>query len=199
MFQTIKLEGNLAHSKKSMEFVVKAVSAGGGASEFRQSMAPHPLVHQELPHDPEFGVYNRRLRSLAYGKVAAEDLYWRLRRQVGLSHTGELATEIMGPDAEAMLNRVFAGDVSRMRPGRCSYQIACFDDGGMLMDGLLLRLAPHRFWYVQGDGEFPVWLRAQSRFSIPMSGSVRSRVHVQWTCSRKPPTKACRSASATST
>jgi aminomethyltransferase len=32
----------------------------------------------------------------------------------------------------------------------------------MIMDGVLLRLAPDRFWYAQGDGEFPVWLRAQS-------------------------------------
>ncbi len=133
-------------------------------------MQPHPLVYQELPHDPEFGVYNRRLRSLAYGNVNAQDLYWCLRRQVGLAHTGELATEIRGPGAEAMLNRVFTRDVSRVRVGRCSYQIACFEDGGMLMDGVLLRLEPDRFWYVQGDGEFPVWLRAQSRgFDVEIS------------------------------
>ena len=150
-------------SKKDTEFVVKPVPAGGGATEFLQSMAPHPLVHQELPHDPVFGVYNRRLRSLAYGNVRAEDLYWRLRQKVGLSHTGELATEIVGPDAKAMLDRVFTRDVSSVPVGRCSYQIACFDDGGMLMDGVLLRLAPDRFWYAQGDGEFRVWLRAQSQ------------------------------------
>lgn len=153
----------MAQTKIHTAFVVKPVTSLTGASEFRQSMAPHPLVHQELPHDPQFGVYNRRLRSLEYGNVRTEDLYWRLRRQVGLAHTGELATEIRGPDAEAMLNRVFTRDVSRVRVGRCSYQIACFDDGGIVMDGVLLRLAPDRFWYAQGDGEFPVWLRAHSQ------------------------------------
>ena len=85
-----------------------------------------------------------------------------MQRQVGLSHTGELATEIRGSDAEAMLNRVFTRDVSRVRVGRCSYQIACFADGGRIMDGVLLRLGPERFWYAQGDGEFPTWLRAQA-------------------------------------
>ena len=30
------------------------------------------------------------------------------------------------------------------------------------MDGVLLRLAADRFWYAQGDGGFPVWLRAQA-------------------------------------
>ncbi|MCB1740542.1 MAG: aminomethyltransferase family protein [Gammaproteobacteria bacterium] len=151
---------SITHSNTT--FVVKPIAADAGASEFRQSMAPHPLVHQELPHDPCFGVYNRRLRSLEYARVRADDLYWRLRRQVGLSHTGELATEIRGSDAEAMLNRVFTREVSRVRVGRCSYQIACLADGGMLMDGILLRLAPDRFWYAQGDGEFPVWLRAHA-------------------------------------
>lgn len=148
--------------KANTQFVVKPVSSAGGPSEFRQSMTPHPLVHQELPHDPDFGIYNRRLRSLHYGNVRTEDLYWCLRRHVGLAHTGELATEIRGPDAEAMLNRVFTRDVSRVRVGRCSYQLACFADGGMIMDGVLLRLASDRFWYAQGDGEFPPWLRAHS-------------------------------------
>jgi glycine cleavage system aminomethyltransferase T len=152
----------VAHLKSNTEFVVKPVPPGSGPSEFRQSMTPHPLVHQELPHDPNFGIYNRRLRSLEYGNMRTEDLYWRLRRQVGLAHTGELATEIRGPDAEAMLNRVFTRDVSRLRVGRCSYQLACFADGGMIMDGVLLRLASDRFWYAQGDGEFFVWLRAHS-------------------------------------
>lgn len=145
-----------------VQFVVKQVPAGAGASEFRQSMAPHPLVDQELPHDPYFGVYNRRLRSLAYANVGMAALYWRLRRRVVLAHTGERPTEIRGPDAEALLERVFTRSVSRVRVGRCSYQIACDFDGGTLMDGILLRLAPDRFWYAQGDGEFFGWLRAQS-------------------------------------
>ena len=152
----------MAFSRSNTIFVVKPVFTGGGPSEFRQAMAPHPLVYQELPHDPLFGIYNRRLRSLEYTNVPTEDLYWRLRRQVGFSHTGELATEISGPQAEAMLNRVFTRDVSRVRVGRCSYQIACFADGGIVMDGVLLRLGPERFWYAQGDGEFPVWLKAHA-------------------------------------
>lgn len=160
----------MTETKNNMQFVVKAVPSGGGPSEFRQSMRPHPLVHQELPHDPHFGIYNRRLRSLEYGNVRTEDLYWRLRRQVVLAHTGELATEIRGPDAEAMLNRVFTRDLSRVRVGRCSYQLACFADGGMIMDGVLLRLAADRFWYAQGDGEFPLWLRAHAEgFDVEIS------------------------------
>ncbi len=152
----------MIHSKGNTAFVVKAVPAAGGPEEFRQSMRPHPLVYQELPHDPEFGIYNRRLRSLHYNNVPTAELYWRLRTQVGLAHTGELATEIRGPDAATMLNHVFTRDVTRMSSGRCAYALACFADGGMIMDGVLLRLAHDRFWYAQGDGEFPLWLHAHS-------------------------------------
>ncbi|AGM41104.1 glycine cleavage system protein T [Spiribacter salinus M19-40] len=145
-----------------VEFVVKPVASTGGASEFRQSMTPHPLVYQELAHDPHFGIYNGRLRSLSYGNAPMEDLYWRLRRQVMLSHTGELATEIRGPQAEALLERVFTRSIAAVRVGRCSYQIACYDDGGVMMDGVLMRFAPDHFWYVQSDGEFHGWLRAHA-------------------------------------
>ncbi|MEJ2604664.1 MAG: aminomethyltransferase family protein [Gammaproteobacteria bacterium] len=145
-----------------MAFVVKAVSSADGPSEFTQGMSPHPLVHQELPYDPQFGIYNRRLRSLHYARVSSDELYWCLRRRVGIAHTGEVATEIRGPDAEALLNRVFTRDVARVRVGRCSYQLACLREGGMIMDGVLLRFAADRFWYVKGDGEFPLWLRAHS-------------------------------------
>lgn len=38
----------MAHSMSNIKFVVKPVPSGGGPGEFRQSMAPHPLVHQLL-------------------------------------------------------------------------------------------------------------------------------------------------------
>lgn len=71
-----------------------------------------------------------------------------------------------------MLDRVFTRDVTRVSVGRCSYQIACFEDGGMIMDGVLLRLAPDRFWYARGDGEFPFWLRAHApEFDVEVFGT----------------------------
>ena len=30
-------------------------------NELARTMAPHQLIHQELPYDPEYFVYNRRL------------------------------------------------------------------------------------------------------------------------------------------
>lgn len=156
-------EAMLNQEVNGVEYVVTPVTSTGGAVEFRQSMLPHPLTYQELAHEPHFGIYNGRLRSLSYRNGDANEFYWRLRRQVMLSHTGELPTEIRGPQAAQMLDRVFTRDVHKVRVGRCSYQIACYPDGGAMMDGVLIRLEDQRFWYVQSDGEFYGWLRAQAQ------------------------------------
>lgn len=132
-------------------------------TEFAHSMVPHPLVAQELAYEPQYTIYNRRLTAMAMADHTAEDAYWRLRRKVILRHTGELPIEVRGPDAERLLNLVFTRDVAKTRVGRCSYQIACDDDGGMMMDGVLVRLAADRFWYGQADGDLTQWLKANAR------------------------------------
>ena len=132
-------------------------------SEFSRTMMPHPLVYQELPYGPQYTLYNRRLIAVTMTNASADDAYWKLRRHVILRHTGELPIEIRGPDAEKLLNLVFTRDVAKTRVGRCSYQFACFENGGMILDGVLVRLAEDRFWYGQPDGDLTNWLRAHGR------------------------------------
>ncbi|MEJ1994875.1 MAG: hypothetical protein P8X75_06625 [Limibacillus sp.] len=44
---------------------MKAVSPEGpNRVELMRTMMPHPLVYQELPFDPEFGLYDNRLVAL---------------------------------------------------------------------------------------------------------------------------------------
>lgn len=143
--------------------VLPQVGDGEQRSEFAGTMATHPLVHQELAYAPEYTLYNRRLTAVAMGAIPPDEAYWRLRRQAVLRHTGELPIEVRGPDAERLLDRVFTRDVSKVRVGRCSYQIACYADGGMILDGVLVRLAEDRFWYGQADGDLTHWLRAHAQ------------------------------------
>ena len=134
-----------------------------GASEFARTLASHPLAGQELPYGPHYTIYNRRLTAMSMAEVSADEAYWRLRRQAILRHTAELPVEIRGPDALALLDRIFTRDIGRVPVGRCSYQIACYDDGGMILDGILVRLAEDRFWYGQADGDLTDWMRAHAR------------------------------------
>ncbi len=133
------------------------------SNEFARTMVPHPLVHQELPYDPQYTIYNRRLTAISMSNGSPDDSYWRLRRQVILRHTAELPIEVRGPDAERLLDLVFTRDITKTRVGRCTYQFACNYEGGMILDGVLVRLADDRFWYGQADGDLSPWLQAHAR------------------------------------
>ena len=127
-------------------FVAKALlNKGARPHELARTMPAHPLSYMELPHDPEYTLYNSRLTPEALSTASDDEMYWAVRTNVIFRHTGELPIEISGPDAEALLNKVFTRNVSRVKPGRCSYQFACYHDGGMITDGVLLRLSEDRF------------------------------------------------------
>jgi len=149
---------------KKLEIAVRVCeTAVERPNELARTMAPHPLIHQEMPYEPTYFVYNRRLATASLNNLSADEVYWRVRQSVILRHTGELPLEIRGPDAETLLNRVFPRDVGKNRVGRCSYQFACFDHGGMITDGVLVRLAEDRFWFAQADGDLLSWLLANAR------------------------------------
>ena len=144
-------------------FVAKAVpNQGARPRELARTMPAHPLSYMELPYDPEYTLYNNRLTPEALSNATDDEMYWKVRTEVIFRHTGELPIEISGPDAEALLNRVFTRNVGKVRPGRCSYQLACYHDGGMITDGVLLRLDTNRFWMAQADGDLFNWYKAHA-------------------------------------
>lgn len=125
-------------------------------------MSRHPYHHVEAPFGPHYTVYNRRHMACCFDQGSTTEDYWSLRRGVGVLHTGEYPLEFRGPDAERLLDLLFTKDITKLRPGRCGYGIACYHDGGLIVDGVLLRLEPDRFWYAQADGDFYSWARAHA-------------------------------------
>ncbi|MEQ8896871.1 MAG: aminomethyltransferase family protein [Roseovarius sp.] len=121
----------------------------------------HPYHEIERPLGPHYCVYNRRLMAVRLDALDTDEGYWKLRREAALLNTGEWPIAFEGADAEALLNRLFTKDISKVKPGRCGYGLACFDNGGMITDGVLLRLSETLFWYAQADGDFVNWARAQ--------------------------------------
>ena len=124
------------------------------------SITRHPYHEHERPKGAHYCVYNRRLMAVSFDDHATEDGYWRLRRQAALLHTGEFPLEFSGPAAERLLDKLFTKDMTKVKVGRCAYGLACYEDGGLIVDGILLRLAEDRFWYAQADGDFYSWARA---------------------------------------
>lgn len=121
--------------------------------------ARSPWLDSYITPETVLGVYAGRFFPLSVGEDPAE-AYWHLRRGVSLFDVPERPIEISGPDALAFLDRLFCRDLSRLGVGRAAYAIACNHSGGILMDGVVLRLAEERYWYVLADGEFMAWLEA---------------------------------------
>lgn len=126
------------------------------------SINRHPYHEIERPYGPHYCVYNRRLMACCFDKLSTVDGYWRLRQSAAVLNTGEFPLQFEGPDAEKLLNLLFTKDISKIKPGRCGYGIACYEDGKLLVDGILLRLEAEKFWYAQADGDFYSWARAHS-------------------------------------
>ena len=122
----------------------------------------HPYHEIERPKGAHYCVYNRRLMAVCFDDHSTEDGYWRLRQKAACLHTGELVLEFTGPDAERLLDRLFTKDITKLRTMRCGYGLACYEDGGLIVDGILVRLSEDRFWYVQADGDFYSWARAHA-------------------------------------
>ncbi len=61
-----------------------------------------------------------------------------------------------------LLQKIFPRDISKVKVGRCSYQFACYHDGGMITDGLLLRIEENKYWFAQADGDLFSWYKANA-------------------------------------
>ena len=124
------------------------------------SLNRHPYHEIERPKGPHYCVYNRRHMAVCFDDHTTEDGYWLLRQKAAVLHTGEYPLQFSGPDAERLLDKLFTKDMTKVRPMRCGYGLACYEDGGLLVDGIVLRLAEDKFWYAQADGDFYSWARA---------------------------------------
>ena len=130
--------------------------------EMARTLSVHPLTYQELPYDPEYSQYAGRLTTEKLSNATADEQYWKTKQEVIFRHTGEHPYEIKGPDALKLLQKIFPRDISKVKKGRCSYQFACYHNGGIITDGLLLRIDEDRYWFAQADGEMFSWYNAHS-------------------------------------
>ena len=132
----------------------------GAGWDYAQTRHPYHMI--ERPMGPHYCVYNRRHMACCFDDRTTEDGYWLLRQKAAVLHTGEFPLQFEGPDAEKLLDKLFTKDITKVKVGRCGYGLACYEDGGLIVDGILLRLAEDRFWYAQADGDFYSWARAHA-------------------------------------
>ncbi len=62
---------------------------------------------------------------------------------------------MVGPDAAEFLNRMYVNPWSKLAVGRCRYGLLCREDGFVMDDGVVGRLAPDRFHVTTSTGGAP--------------------------------------------
>ncbi|MEF8790323.1 MAG: aminomethyl transferase family protein, partial [Haloarculaceae archaeon] len=71
----------------------------------------------------------------------------------------ERQIRVKGPDAEALTDYVITRDATSIEPMHGKYVILCNEDGGILNDPVLLRIAEDEFWFSISDSTLMQWLQ----------------------------------------
>ena len=70
--------------------------------------------------------------------------------------------EVVGPDAEMLLQRCLTRNIRKLAVGQVTYAAMCHKTGGMIDDGTLFRLSPDSFRWIGGADASGDWLRDQA-------------------------------------
>jgi len=110
-----------------------------------------------------FTEYNGYWLPTSYDNLGAVDEYWACREQAAVMDLSPLRKfEILGPDAEALLQATMTRDIRRLADGQVVYTAVCNETGGMLDDGTVFRLGQDNFRFVGGAEYDGIWLREQA-------------------------------------
>jgi len=107
--------------------------------------------------------YNGYWLPTSYDNLGSVAEYWACRERAAVMDLSPLRKfEILGPDAEALLQATMTRDIRRLSEGQVVYTAMCNETGGMLDDGTVFRLAQNNFRFVGGSAADGVWLREQA-------------------------------------
>ena len=103
-----------------------------------------------------FSVYNHMYIPRDFGDP--EQNFWNLVNEAILCDVSvERQVEISGPDATRFVQFLTPRDLSQMKVGQCKYILITNQDGGLLNDPVLLKLADDRFWISLADSDILLW------------------------------------------
>jgi len=86
--------------------------------------------------------------------------YWACRERVALIDLSPLRKwEVLGPDAETLIQRAITRDARKLAVGQVVYTAMCNETGGMIDDATVFRLGQDNFRFVGGDEYDGIWLR----------------------------------------
>ena len=95
-----------------------------------------------------------------YGSIAE---YWACREGVVITDLSPLRKyEVVGPDAERLLQTCVTRDIRKLADGQIVYTAMCYESGGMIDDGTVFKLGKNNFRWIGGNDTSGLWLRQQA-------------------------------------
>jgi aminomethyltransferase len=86
--------------------------------------------------------------------------YWACREKAVVMDLSPLRKwEVLGPDAETLIQTAVTRDARRLAVGQVVYTAMCNETGGMIDDATVFRLGDDNFRFVGGDEYDGVWLK----------------------------------------
>ncbi len=105
-----------------------------------------------------FSVYNHMYIPRDFG--SSEQNFWNLVQQAILCDVSvERQVEIKGPDAAKFAQYICCRDFSTCKIGQCKYVLITDQDGGVINDPIILKLAEDHFWFSIADSDVLLWAR----------------------------------------
>ena len=118
-----------------------------------------PVMTKETAFHPRIATRTRRLTEyrgywlpLSFTDAGAIAEYWACREKAAIMDLSPLRKwEILGPDAERLVQYAITRDARRLAVGQVVYTAVCNDTGGMIDDATVFRLGDDNFRFVGGD------------------------------------------------
>lgn len=111
-----------------------------------------------------WSVANHMYQPHSYDNPITE--YWHLVNGVTLWDVGtERQVEIFGPDATAFVDLLTPRDITKVLPGKCRYIVITSEEGGIVNDPVMLRLAEDRYWLSCSDSDLLLWAKGVATYA----------------------------------
>ena len=133
-----------------------------------------------------FSTYNHMYIPRDFGNP--EENFWNLINHAILCDVAvERQVQIKGPDASKFVQMMSPRDLSEMKVGQCKYVILVNQNGGILNDPVLLKIADDCYWFSLADSDILFWaqgLAANSNYDVEITEPDVSPLQLQGPKSR---------------
>ncbi len=137
---------------------------------FRMTADAEPQLTRETAFHPRTSALTRKFVEYrgywvptSYTGHGAVEEYFGCRERAAVMDLSPLRKfEVLGPDAEALMQWAVTRNVRRISTGQVTYTAMCYDTGGMLDDGTIFRLGANNFRWICNQEYDGIWLRRQA-------------------------------------